>query len=387
MARGAYRAVDQRPDPVSKFNLGVRMEERGDFAAAERAYRHADERGHAAAAVNLGVLLEDRGEVAEAEAAYRRAQKRGDPNGAFNLGVLLEERGDGNGAVRCYRFADQKGHAAAACNLGAILAEQGDVSGAEAAFKRADERGDSNAAFNLAALLSTLTHPEPAQNGSLNGAPAAEGPALNGVASPTISRLDEERGSRAGFGRRRGDSHATVRSSRRGRRRGGALTGRRVALVLVPILLVLAGAIAWGSSLTRVPKHAVDSAATVRPTQPTTTASTIADAPAATPPPAARHSAKAAPKHRAAHVKAAARTKRPSTASTHHIVVARHVAAPTIAPRPTYVATRVAEHPRSEPRGAEPSRAKHLPLRARHLARHSGTAPPASTGTESLLGK
>ena len=198
-------------------------------------------------------------------------------------------------------------------------------------------------------------------------------------------RLDEERGSRAGLGRRRGDSHATVRSSRRGRRRGGALTGRRVALVLVPILLVLAGAIAWGSSLTRVPKHGVDSAATVRPTQPTTTASTIADAPAATPPPAARHSAKAAPKHRAAHVKAATRTKRPSTASTHHIVVARHVAAPTIAPRPTYVATRVPRPPlRATRRRAIPRQAP--PLRARHLAftpvRHRRRAPERITPRE-----
>ena len=242
MARGAFRAVDQRPDPVSRFNLGVLMEARGDLAAAEQAYRTADSRGHAAAAVNLGVLLESHGDIQGAEASYRRAQKRGEPNGAFNLGVLLEERGDGAGAERAYRFADQHGHAAAACNLGAMLAERGDISDAEAAFKRADERGEPNAAVNLAMLR------------GIAAATDRTSPAVQ--ESETAIPADRVERGKTNTHRRPERSHAQQDLADRRR-----VTPRRAALVLVPAAFAVAAVLAFNSTSMKAPKRTVSTAA------------------------------------------------------------------------------------------------------------------------------
>jgi len=391
MARGAYRAVDQRPDPVSKFNLGVLMEERGDVAAAERAYRHADSRGHAAGAVNLGVLLEGRGDVAGAEAAYRRAQKRGDPNGAFNLGVLLDERGDVNGAMRAYRFADQRGHAAAACNLGAILAEHGDVSGAEAAFKRANERGDSNAAFNLAALLGASQYPEHAPDRSLDVDPPLPGRDFPGVLPTATSRADTTPADGAGFVRP--ESHANTPREPRSRR--GAFTGRRLGLVLVPALFLVAAALVLGSSLIGGPKETVNSAAATHPTRPANTVATVAATHAAprTVPPSATLTARHRPA-RSAHAKSVAHTRRPSSASTRHIARPRHLAAPPPAPRtiqPTYVASRGGSSGTVSPAPSTPAPSRPAPSTpapghsspSTSSGGDSGSAPSTGTGTSS----
>ena len=151
-------------EPGHATGLGLRLEERGDFAAAELAYRYADQRGDPLAASNLGVLLERRGDMAGAEAAYRRSDARGDANGAFNLAGLLLARGDVDGAMAAFSRADQLGDAGAAANLALLLLEQGDVAEAKAAYRRADERGDGGAASNLGVLLE--------RDGDL---PAAEG--------------------------------------------------------------------------------------------------------------------------------------------------------------------------------------------------------------------
>jgi peptidoglycan hydrolase-like protein with peptidoglycan-binding domain/tetratricopeptide (TPR) repeat protein len=176
----AYRDADQRGDPVAASDLGVLLERRGDMAGAEAAYRRsdargnangafnlaglllaeakaayrrADERGDGAAASNLGVLLERDGDLPAAEAAYRRADSRGDATGAFNLGGLLAEWGDLEGAAAAYHRADQRGDPGAASNLGILLERDGDLSGAAHAYRRAMERGDPTAAFNLGVLL------------------------------------------------------------------------------------------------------------------------------------------------------------------------------------------------------------------------------------------
>ena len=140
-------------EPGHATGLGLRLEERGDVAAAELAYRYADQRGDPVAASNLGVLLERRGDMAGAEAAYRRSDARGDANGAFNLAGLLLARGDVDGAMAAFSRADQLGDAGAAANLALLLLEQGDVAEAKAAYRRADERGDGGAASNLGVLL------------------------------------------------------------------------------------------------------------------------------------------------------------------------------------------------------------------------------------------
>ena len=139
--------------PGHAIGLGVRLEERGDVAAAELAYRYADQRGDPVAASNLGVLLERRGDMAGAEGAYRRSAARGNADGAFNLAGLLLGRGDVDGAMAAYSRADQLGDAGAAANLALLLLEQGDVAEAKAAYRRADERGDAAAASNLGVLL------------------------------------------------------------------------------------------------------------------------------------------------------------------------------------------------------------------------------------------
>ena len=139
--------------PGHAIGLGLRLEERGDVAAAELAYRYADQRGDPVAASNLGVLLERRGDIAGAEAAYRRSDAGGNANGACNLAGLLLGRGDVDGAMVAYSRADQLGDAGAAANLALLLLEQGDVAEAKAAYRRADERGDGGAASNLGVLL------------------------------------------------------------------------------------------------------------------------------------------------------------------------------------------------------------------------------------------
>ena len=240
-------------------------------------------------------------------------RRRGDPNGGFNLGVLLDEHGDVNGAVRAYRFADQRGHAAAACNLGAILAEHGDASGAEEAFNRANQRGDSNAVFNLATLLSTLEHPEPARDGSLNEGPPLEGRDFAGVSGPAVFPVAETPARGARLGRRY--SHA--RATRRAAKERPQASVHRPPFGAGPRtrLLVVAAAVVVGSSLTRAPKNAVNSAANARPTRPASTVGTIASSRL----PAVRAPGTLAPRpgpHTTPNVKTAARTKRPSSAST-----------------------------------------------------------------------
>ena len=144
---------NESAEPGHATGLGLRLEERGEVAAAELAYRYADQRGDPVAASSLGVLLERRGDMAGAEAAYRRSDARGNANGAFNLAGLLLGRGDVDGAIAAYSRADQLGDAGAAANLALLLLQQGDVAEAKAAYRRADERGDGGAASNLGVLL------------------------------------------------------------------------------------------------------------------------------------------------------------------------------------------------------------------------------------------
>jgi tetratricopeptide (TPR) repeat protein len=143
-------------DPASATNLGVQLEQKGDFEGAIAAYRRADIAGDVNGSFNLGCLLAELGDLAGAIAALRRADKRGDPAAASNLGVLLERRGDLNGAVDAYRRADARGDANGSFNLGLLLATRGDRDGAQEAYRRASERGDEEVVERAGAALAEL---------------------------------------------------------------------------------------------------------------------------------------------------------------------------------------------------------------------------------------
>ena len=316
MARGAYRAVDQRPDPVSKFNLGVRLEEHGDFAAAGRAYRHADERGHAAAAVNLGVLLEDRANLPKQRrhiAVRRNVASRMVPSISGSSWRSVATATARSGA---YRFADQQGHAAAACNLGVILAERRDLAGAETAFKRAHERGDSNAVYNLEALESSIALE---RSRALEPESAAAPPIVPASATPTEAVTD--------------------RAAEQGeamRRHGRKVRTRRAAIVLVPSAVAFAAAFAFGSSITSTPKHAAPPATVAHGTeQPPASVSTVAQVPSPAAPTVHKPAAHKRASRKASAAKATAHHTRSSSATSVHYTAPRSTPA-----APTFVASR-----------------------------------------------
>ncbi|MFI6216871.1 tetratricopeptide repeat protein [Nocardia brasiliensis] len=87
-------------EPGSMNDLGVRLQNDGDHAGAERWYRRSAAMGHINAMFNLGALLHEADPV-EAEQWYRRAAAKGDADSMHNLAILLRER-DGNAAEADY---------------------------------------------------------------------------------------------------------------------------------------------------------------------------------------------------------------------------------------------------------------------------------------------
>ena len=195
-AAAAYARAEVMGDRDAAFNLGILLYEQGDLDGAEAAWRRCMSHHHAQAAANLGFLLERRGDVdgrstrrtrwpnggrlrtelphgveqpvsptEHAELTYRRADEAGDAVGAFNLGVLLYKRGEFAAAAAAYERAELRGNRDAAFNLGVLLYEQGDLDGAEAAWRRCVSRHDARAAANLGFLLE--------RRGDLDGAEAA----------------------------------------------------------------------------------------------------------------------------------------------------------------------------------------------------------------------
>ncbi|MEU0868946.1 tetratricopeptide repeat protein [Nocardia brasiliensis] len=87
-------------EPGSMNDRGVRLQNEGDHAGAERWYRRSAAMGHVNAMFNLGALLHET-DPAEAEQWYRRAATKGDADSMHNLAVLLRERG-GNSSEADY---------------------------------------------------------------------------------------------------------------------------------------------------------------------------------------------------------------------------------------------------------------------------------------------
>ena len=73
-----------------------------------KSLRRAAKLGSSKAMFNLGVLLEDQGDFGEAEQWHRKAAELGNPKAMFNLGVLLENRGDLEEAKQWYRKSGRR---------------------------------------------------------------------------------------------------------------------------------------------------------------------------------------------------------------------------------------------------------------------------------------
>ena len=132
---------------------GVRLEQQGKSAEAERLYVQAAERGDARAMNNLGVLYEKQGEDVKAQVRYREAARLGNTSALYNLGVLHERQGDDGEALTRYRRAAEAGHPLAMRNLGVLLDRQGSFDEAERWLRKAIDAGNERALFNLGALL------------------------------------------------------------------------------------------------------------------------------------------------------------------------------------------------------------------------------------------
>ena len=241
-----HRRADGARDARDAFNLGVRLHQRGDFAAAAAAYGRAEVMGDRDAAFNLGILLYEQGDLDGAEAAWRRSMSHHHAQAAANLGFLLQRRGDVEGAREAnaaaerwaaadrvaggveqpvsptehaeltYRRADEAGDAVGAFNLGVLLYKRGEFAAAAAAYERAELRGNRDAAFNLGVLLY--------EQGDLDGAEAAW--------RRCVSRHDARAAANLGFLlERRGDLDGAERRIFSGRAVGRCRTVRIGAAV------------------------------------------------------------------------------------------------------------------------------------------------------------
>jgi hypothetical protein len=141
VARDAWQKAADAGNEVSRFNLGVLLDQWGDIAEAEHWYRQAANAGNLNAMHNLGVLLKERGDTADAEHWYRQAATTGDPSAMNNLGVLLEDRGDTTEAEHWYRQAVDTGNPSAMHNLGRLLKKRGDITEAEQWYRQATDAG------------------------------------------------------------------------------------------------------------------------------------------------------------------------------------------------------------------------------------------------------
>jgi tetratricopeptide (TPR) repeat protein len=154
-AGGMQRAFSQairRGHVTAIFNTGVILSRKGRADLAEVAYRAADAVGDVAAACNLGILLEEKGDFSGAAEAYGRADRAGDGDSACSLGMMLEDRGDLEGARSAFERAASRGHGVGALRLGTLLEDRHDTAGAEAAYRHAEQLGESNATYNLGSM-------------------------------------------------------------------------------------------------------------------------------------------------------------------------------------------------------------------------------------------
>jgi tetratricopeptide (TPR) repeat protein len=149
--------------------VGILLDEKGDYSAAEAFHRRALEgrekalgptHPHTLMSVNnLGVLLDHKGDYEGAEAFHRRAlesyEKVLGPEhpdtlmSANNLGVVLDDKGDYAGAEALYRRAldgrektlgpEHPDTLTSVGNLGIVFKNKGDYASAEALYRRALE--------------------------------------------------------------------------------------------------------------------------------------------------------------------------------------------------------------------------------------------------------
>jgi tetratricopeptide (TPR) repeat protein len=105
--RAVARPAAEDSNPL--YELGYRLQRKGEIASAIDAYRLAAENDpqHAATFYNWGYLLQQQGDAAGARAKYREALRLA-PRHAFahyNLGWLLQQAGDEAAAIEHYHAA------------------------------------------------------------------------------------------------------------------------------------------------------------------------------------------------------------------------------------------------------------------------------------------
>lgn len=149
---GAVREGPGAPPPMTReevwetfYDLGYRLQRRGEITAAVAAYRAAAATGsaHAATYYNLGYLLQQEGDQQAAIAMYRRALEL-QPDHAFahyNLGYLLQQRHDFRGAIAHYQqaIASRPTHALSYYNLAYLQQQLGDYPHAIANYRKSIE--------------------------------------------------------------------------------------------------------------------------------------------------------------------------------------------------------------------------------------------------------
>ena len=166
---------------MDAYELGSRLEQAGDFVAAEATYLRAFKEGHAASGYRLGVLRERRGDLTAAKVAYRRSSRLGDADATASLARLLEELqssrrqaaeanhrsgqddyesglclercGDLVAAEAAFLRAYKAGHAAGGYRFGLLRERWGDRAAARVAYRRSSRLGDADATASLARLL------------------------------------------------------------------------------------------------------------------------------------------------------------------------------------------------------------------------------------------
>lgn len=159
------KAAQLSPDDVeAHYNLGVALQDAGDFSNAEFAYRHALKLNpdYADAYGNLGILLQQFDRQQEAEACYRQTLRLAPDNVAAhsNLGVILHNAGNLTAATNHYREAIRldPNNAGAHNNLGNTLLAQHRYAEAESCYRTALHLNPdyADAHYNLANALKDL---------------------------------------------------------------------------------------------------------------------------------------------------------------------------------------------------------------------------------------
>lgn len=133
--------------------LGLLLENRGDFTAAQKWYLQSAQLGYPMAMNNLAMLCEDQGKLDDAEAWYLKAVELEFPAAVNNYALFQSNRGNYEEAESLFLRAIELGHENAKINLAITLMKSGNEQGAEFWYRKAVDSGNLVAMNNLALLL------------------------------------------------------------------------------------------------------------------------------------------------------------------------------------------------------------------------------------------